>query len=107
MGDVSKPVFLSVSTTAGYFLNWRGFEKTNQFGTQSISNASSTVSVTFTNAYGDTNYIVIANIVNTTDSTPSQFAYTITAKSTTGFTMTLSGDTDSAHYVLEWMTVHA
>lgn len=76
-------------------------------GIESISNASSTVAVTFTEAFSDTTYSIEATIVNTTDGTPSQYSYIVTSKATTGFTLTLSGATDSANYDLEWIATKA
>ena len=75
-----------------------------QNGLESISSSSSTVSVTLPSAYADTNYSITASVQNTTDATPSQFAIVITSKSTTGFTVTLSDDTDTANYKLSWIT---
>ena len=81
-----------------------GYSTGVQNGIQSISNSSNTVSVTLPSSYSTATYSIAATIENTTDSTPAQFAITITSKSTTGFTIELSGNTDSANYKLSWIT---
>lgn len=76
-----------------------------QSGTADIADATGSKAITLPQAYSDTGYSINVNITNTTDANPSQYACTITAKSTTGFTVTFSGDTDSANYKLEWQTI--
>ncbi len=74
-----------------------------KFGAEAISNAASTVSVVFGTAFGTACTAVMATIANVTDGSPLQFTYEITTKATTGFTLTLSGTTDSANYVCYWV----
>ena len=76
-----------------------------QSGTEDIADAQGSKAVTLPQAYSDTGYSINVNLTNTTDGNPSQYGMTITAKSTTGFTVTFSGDTDSANYKLEWSTI--
>lgn len=71
-------------------------------GNTSISSAASTVAVTFSSAWADTNYIVNFSIVNLTDSPMLMLTGVVTTKLTTGFTVTLSGETDTANYVLSY-----
>jgi len=71
-------------------------------GEQAVSNGSSTVSVTFSNAFPNTSYAIAVSFRNVTDSNPIVFGYNITAKSTTGFTVTMNAAADSANYVLEY-----
>jgi hypothetical protein len=70
-------------------------------GKQAIPNGVAQVSVGFADI-GDTNYIVNATMANTTDSPPSIYAYIVSATTTSGFTVSFIGDTDSANYVLHW-----
>jgi len=63
------------------------------------------IAVTYAAAFADTNYAVLANLINTIDPNPAIYAQTIIAKTTTGFTVLLSGETDSANYVLDWTVV--
>lgn len=71
-------------------------------GQQAIANAASTVTVTFGAAESDTNYYITATLENTTDSPPSIYAIIVSGKTVNGFTVTLSGVTDSANYKLNW-----
>lgn len=41
-------------------------------------------------------------IVNVTDANPVNFSFEVTAKSLTGFTVTLSGLPDTSNYYLQW-----
>lgn len=73
-------------------------------GVADISNAASSVSVTFSTALPDASYkLTSAQVVNTTDGTPLSLSVgTLTARSATGFTVLLSGAADSANYDLEY-----
>ena len=71
-------------------------------GSESISDASASVSVTFGTAFSDATYGMALCIENTVDADPLAHAYVVTAKSTTGFTLELSGLTDSSNYSLNW-----
>ena len=73
-----------------------------QIGVEDISNASDTVSVTFGSAMANTDYSIVYSIINEDDVNPSQYGRLINAKLTTGFTVELSGNTDSANYKLSW-----
>lgn len=100
----------STGTDAGtgdVTINCSSVDSITKQGIESISNAASTVVVTFGEAFDDTTYSIEATIVNTTDGTPSQYSYLVTSKATTGFTLTLSGATDSANYDLEWLATKA
>jgi hypothetical protein len=71
-------------------------------GSESISDASASVSVTFGTAFSDATYGISIAMENVTDADPLAFGMIVTAKSTTGFTVELSGVTDSANYDLNW-----
>lgn len=71
-------------------------------GTAAIVNASNTVSVTFGTAFSATCASVVAIISNTTDPAPTFYGIIVTSYSTTGFTITLSNNTDSANYSIHW-----
>ena len=62
--------------------------------------------VVFGGAYGDTNYTIGICLTNTTDSPPAIYGWVVTAKATTGFTVSFSGPIDSNNYVLEWTAIH-
>lgn len=74
-------------------------------GQEAISNASDTVSVTFSVAMADTNYALNVSVNNTTDTDSIYLSPIITAKSTSGFTAEFNSPADSANYVLEWTAV--
>lgn len=71
--------------------------------TTAIGSGSSTVAVTFATAFPHASYKVAScEVVNTTDGSPLGISVqTITARSTTGFTVALSCATDSANYTLD------
>lgn len=70
-------------------------------GTVDIANGTSSVSVVFAQPMPTANYFITASVKNTTDSSPlTLFVGTITAQSTTGFTVQLNGETASANYDL-------
>jgi hypothetical protein len=54
---------------------------------------------------GHANYVVNATLENITDSPPSIYAFIISAKTSSSFTVDFSGKMDSANYVLNWMIV--
>jgi hypothetical protein len=73
-----------------------------QHGRASIADGASTVTVNFTDV-GTTNYTVHATLENTSDSPPSIYAFIVSSKASSSFTVTLMGDADSANYVLNWV----
>jgi len=79
---------------------------TTQHGRTAIGNGTDTVSPTFAGSFADTNYTLVVSITNVTDSPPSDFMWKVTAKTTGGFTVVLSGNTNSANYVLEYFAIH-
>lgn len=81
--------------------------KDDQTGAAAIGNAATSVSVTFGTAHADANYQVLCTMENTTDGSPLFLIPVVTAKATTGFTVTLSAATDSANYVLNWMVLRS
>jgi len=72
-------------------------------GNQSIGSGVSTIAVTFGEAFEDNDYAISCVLINTTDGSPSLYAKTITSKSASGFTVTMSDVTDSANYLLSWI----
>lgn len=76
-------------------LPWRG-------GAASISNGASSKAITFSSAMADTTYSIDFAIENVTDASPIFLQGVVTAKATTGFTVTFNAPTDSANYVLSW-----
>lgn len=82
-------------------------DATVQSGTKAIGNSVGSIAVDFTDEGASdmpsSSYSVVVSVENTTDGSPSQYAMTVTAKSATGFTVTLSGNTDSANYKLNWI----
>ncbi len=80
--------------------------KLGERGTQSIPNSANSVTITFNVAESDTNYYPTCTLENTTlFGTPSIYGFVISAKTTTGFTVTFSGSMDRSDYVLNWSTV--
>lgn len=68
----------------------------------SIPINSNSVSVTFTTQFGSTSYVPLWSIQNTGDPSPIFLDGYISAKSTTGFTVTFNTSTDTANYVFNY-----
>ncbi len=109
-GQISKPLFRTISTNSFYFSNWRGVEITSQdiikSGRTDIANGSNLVTVLFGTAFGSTNFTISAAIENSIDSNASNYSFTITNKRSFGFLVELMGETDSGNYKLEWIARH-
>lgn len=75
----------------------------NKSGNVGLSNGDSSTSVVFTSPFTADDYALFVSIENTIDSPASEYALTITDKSTTGFTVNYSGDIDSSNYTLNWL----
>jgi len=71
-------------------------------GYTNLTSGQQTKVITFTVAKIAVYDFVELEIVNVTDATPINFSFEITAKSLTGFTITLSGLPDTANYYLQW-----
>jgi len=76
-----------------------------EHGRQAIGNGASSVSVVFNTSTPSTNYTVNCTMENTNDSPPSIYPFIVSAKTTSGFTVSFSGDIDSANYYLDWSVV--
>jgi hypothetical protein len=97
-----------VTPTQGYHLATKDYVDQNDepqlHGRQAIADQASTVTVNFTDV-GSTNYTVNATMENTSDSPPSIYAFIVSAKTSSSFTVTFMGDMDSANYLLDWMVI--
>lgn len=76
----------------------------DRHGRASIADGASTVTVNFADL-GHTNYTVNATMENTSDSPPSVYAFIVSAKTSSSFTVTFMGDMDSANYLLNWTVI--
>jgi len=74
-----------------------------KWGRSSIADASSSLAVSFTTAFTSACDQVNVTVENVTDGSPLHFTVQITARATTGFTVTLSGNTDTANYDVSWI----
>ncbi len=59
--------------------------------------------VVFASSFANTSYSIVVTLENTVDSPVSIYSYAVTAKSTTGFTVSFAGEMDSVNYKLNWM----
>jgi len=75
------------------------------FGTTALGLNDTSKSIVFDKAMDNADYALFVNISNTTDATPSMYVYTITAKTTTGFTVSFSDPIDSTNYKIDWTGV--
>ena len=74
-------------------------------GKSTLGSGVTSVSPTFSTAFGSTGYAVTAVLLNTTDSNPQFQPVTITAQSTTGFTASWNAPTATANYILSWQAI--
>lgn len=96
-----------VDPTLSYHLATKSYVDsggTDRHGRTSIGNGVSFIAVTFSDL-GHTDYTVNATLENITDSPPSIYAFIVSARASTGFTVTFMGDTDSVNYVLNWTVI--
>ena len=63
-------------------------------------------SVTFDNAFVDTNYSLEVMMRNTTDGNPSIYPMIVTSTTASGFNVLFSGDIDSNNYYLDYIAAH-
>jgi hypothetical protein len=90
----AKIALVTVSGLEGY--------RAGEEGVVSVGAGVSTINVTFDTAQADSNYTPTFSLQNTVDANPSEYSATVTAKSTTGFSVSLSGPTDTANYKLAY-----
>ena len=74
-------------------------------GKATVSNAATSVSVTFSTSYASTNYAVTCNFLNTTDTNPQFQPIEITSQSNTGFTAKWNAPVPTANYLLSWQAI--
>ena len=77
-----------------------GISKSGQF---SLINGSSNASISFSSQFPNTDYSLSINITNIVDSYTAMYAYNVTSKSVSGFSVSFSGDIDSSNYILDWI----
>lgn len=104
IGD--NPYYTQDELTSSGVLDSRYYVRDSDIihGRQAIGNGVDHIDVSFTDV-GTTNYTISATLENTSDSPPSIYAYIVSAKSSSGFTVTFMGDTDSANYILDWSII--
>jgi hypothetical protein len=76
-------------------------------GTATIASGASSKAITFAAAFADTTYSLTFAIVNVTDASPIMLWGVITAKSTTGATVTFNTATDTANYEIDYQAIQA
>ena len=76
----------------------------DRHGRQAIGNGVDNITVNFSDI-GSTDYTINATLENTSDTPPSIYAFIVSARTSSSFTVTLMGDTDSANYVLNWSVI--
>ncbi len=73
---------------------------TYRAGKVSVSSGASSVVITFSSAFSNTNYAVTLTWINTTDSSVQYQPVTITAQSASAITVSWNGPTETANYSL-------
>lgn len=96
--------FSHVMPDTNYSLAWTTYESPTftQYGTQQITAGSNTVNVALIPPESSYNYTLALSIVNTDDTSVSNYGFIVTSKATDHFTVELSGYTDSPNYYLSW-----
>jgi hypothetical protein len=118
VGNGTGTVTLISPSTAGFILTSNGTGADPSFqaspsltslqiyaGKTTIGSGATTISPTFSTAFGSTGYAITCSMMNTTDTNPQFQPITITAQSTTGFTATWNAPTATANYVLNWHAI--
>lgn len=72
-------------------------------GSQAVASSATSQAITYTNAFSNTLYAVVAQMVNVTDSLVQYQPLTITSKSTSGCTVSWNAPTDSGNYVVDYI----
>jgi len=78
---------------------------TSKKGMYNIPHLSAQASVTFSEAFSNTNYVITTNLVNTQDVQPSVYPYIVGQKRIDGFIVYFQDSIDSGNYVLEWIAM--
>lgn len=103
--DSPKIIAPDSEITGGGDKRWRLLGKItdSREGRQSLSISQTSTNISFDFDFDDTNFQVVCTFLNTTDLSPSQYGYVVTAKSVGGFTVEFSGAMDSGNYELHWL----
>jgi methionine-rich copper-binding protein CopC len=91
--------------SGNYYLAWDIVDATSASGVTPIPDSTNEVSVTFSQPMAHVNYTVGLTMENLVDGTDVQhFLFTITEKSTTGFTVKFSDVMPNGNYSIGWST---
>lgn len=74
-------------------------------GTIAITNGQRIAVVVFATAFGSTNYQPFGSIRNSADNNPQYMPFTVISKTSTGFTVELPENVDSASYNFDWFII--
>lgn len=98
--------------TANYFLEFIAYvydtaasaiDPNRRSNSVPVASGVKTQAVTFSTTLGTTNYGVVANLINLTDTDPGFQSVLITLKTATGFTVSWPVTTDSANYLVDYI----
>jgi hypothetical protein len=103
--DVPKIIAPDSELDSGGNKRWKLLGKItdSREGRQSLSSGQTSTNINFDFPFDDTGFQIVVTFLNTTDVSPSQYGYTITAKTVSGFTVEFSGAMDSDNYELHWL----
>jgi len=105
LGDDDHPQYLNESRgDARYYTQTEvdALLGQNKSGRESLGNGDSSTVVNFATSFSVDNYALVVSLENNVDSPASEYAVTITSKTTSGFEVNYSGDIDSNNYYLNW-----
>lgn len=106
---VSKPLFFAVSSSEGFFHNYRGnviAPTILQSGTENLCIGDESVHVNFYSSFSGTDYSITISLSNSVDNYPSQYTYIVKNKLSSGFDVVFSSKMDSDNYKLEWFAIY-
>ena len=103
-----KVKFSDAIDSTNYSLGWTAFDYARntsvgtQYGWEQFSNGSDSLTIPLIPSEIFDNYTVAVSIVNTDDTSASNYGYIITSKTVNEFTIKLTSPTDSSNYYLSW-----
>jgi len=103
-----KVKFSDAIDSVNYSLGWTAFDYARntsvgtQYGWEQFSNGSDSLTIPLIPSEIFDNYTVAISIVNTDDTSASNYGYIITSKTVNEFTIKLTSPTDSSNYYLSW-----
>lgn len=94
-------LFSGKMDTDNYYISYET-ERSDNFGTESLSNGNTTKIVNFAVPEVNNNYSISLGMSNLSDANPTTYHYSIIEKTVNGFTVQFSTPIASNNYMLDW-----